>query len=85
MAYLRPGRTGRGLLGRKSKHFNGWWGKVNILHPKRYIRYIMAFSFSNLCVQVTLPSSLPGRLAQHQRHCLCDPQLYGRTVAAIPG
>jgi hypothetical protein len=45
----------------------------------------MALSFSNLCVQVTLPSPLPGRLAQHQRHRLCDPQLYGRTVAAIPG
>lgn len=45
----------------------------------------MAFSVSNLCVQVTLPSPLPGRMAQHQRHRLCDPQLYGRTVAAIPG
>jgi hypothetical protein len=29
--------------------------------------------------------SFAWRLAHHQRLRLCDPQLYGRTVAAIPG
>jgi hypothetical protein len=45
----------------------------------------MALPVSGACVQVAFPAAPAGRLARYRRQRLCHPQLYGRTVAAIPG
>jgi hypothetical protein len=50
-----------------------------------YLLLILIGPLRLIYVQVAFPAAVPGRLAHHRRLCLCDPQLYGRTVSAIPG
>src|SRR5579863_190955 len=45
----------------------------------------MAFPIGVACVPVAFPAAVPGRLARRRRLRLCDPESYGRAVAAIPG
>jgi hypothetical protein len=45
-----------------------------------YLLLILIGPLRLIYVQVAFPAAVPGRLAHHRRLCLCDPQLYGRTV-----
>jgi hypothetical protein len=59
------------------------WVTIKTLPPRSFGG--TATPVSGAGVQVAFPAAVPGRLAHHQRLRLCDHQLCGRTVAAIPG